>query len=140
MDPEDLLQPQPYEHAAQSSASPDRMWHPRPASLVAAAVLVTGLVTGGVAATVVSAHNEDEATKEQTYLAMLASSGISSGTTPQLLQIGQAICQAMDNGHSAEEMLGVTIGDGYTNDEARTIMSAALAEFCPAHQSKLNGG
>jgi hypothetical protein len=32
------------------------------------------------------------------------------------------------------------MGDGYTSDQAITITSAALSEFCPAHRFALNSG
>jgi len=87
-----------------------------------------GLAALGFAGTA-GASSVDDA-----FLAQLQSDGITPPSAARAISDGHAVCKALDNGHSAQEVISaVAQATGLTTKGAKTFAVDAASAYCPQY-------
>ena len=72
----------------------------------------------------------------ETIRGLLASQGFSySGPASELEDVGNSICEAIDNGISPELLVRVAMDSGFTMKEGAALVAASILTICPWNES-----
>jgi hypothetical protein len=94
-------------------------------TLTAAAL---GLAALGFAGTAGASSVDDD------FLAQLQADGITPPSAARAISDGHAVCKALDNGHSAQEVIhAVAQSTGLSSKGAKTFAVDAASAYCPQY-------
>lgn len=87
-----------------------------------------GLVALGFAGTAVASSVDDS------FLAQLQADGITPPSAARAISDGHAVCRALDNGHSPQEVVNaVAESTGLSPKGAKTFAVDAASAYCPQY-------
>lgn len=71
---------------------------------------------------------------DDAFLAQLQADGITPPSAAVAIKDGHAVCKALDNGHSSQEVIGaVAQSTGLSNKGAKTFAVDAASAYCPQY-------
>lgn len=115
-------------------------------TVAAATVILAGCSSAAVPAPTVTVTEKQTVTSEpyvdeqddnavstdadSAYLSMLNSKGIVADPETSI-EVGHMVCDALDDGYTGVEMVGVAKSSGFTTEQGAAIVAAAVIAYCP---------
>jgi Protein of unknown function (DUF732) len=104
-------------------------------SRFAASVAATTLTAGALGLAALGFAGTAGATSvDDAFLAQLQADGITPPSAARAIGDGHAVCKALDNGHSSQEVIGaVAQSTGLSSKSAKTFAVDAASAYCPQY-------